>query len=105
MTSCVTTSSPAADGGREVTADPPGPRRALIGRAAELALIDEFLARAAAEGSALLLAGEPGAGKTALLQAAGDRAGAGGTSVVRADGAEFETTSVFSGLSQILIPL
>jgi DNA-binding CsgD family transcriptional regulator len=105
MTSRVTTSPPAADGGREVTADPPGQHSSLIGRAAELALIDGFLAQAAAEGSALVLTGEPGAGKTALLQAAADRARAAGTRVVRAEGAEYETTSVFSGLSQILIPL
>ena len=76
-----------------------------MGRAAELALIDEFLARAAAEGGSLVLAGEPGVGKTALLQAAADRAVIAGTRVVRAEGVEFETTGVFSGLSQILIPL
>ena len=76
-----------------------------MGRAAELALIDEFLARAAAEGGSLLLAGEPGVGKTALLQVAADHAMIAGTRVVRAEGVEFETTGVFSGLSQILIPL
>ena len=76
-----------------------------MGRAAELALIDEFLARAAADGGSLLLAGEPGVGKTALLQAAADYAMIAGTRVVRAEGVEFETTGVFSGLSQILIPL
>ena len=52
-----------------------------------------------------MLAGEPGVGKTALLQAAADRAVIAGTRVVRAEGVEFETTGVFSGLSQILIPL
>ena len=88
-----------------MTADPPGQRRSLIGRAAELALIDEFLARAAAEGGSLVLAGEPGVGKTALLQAAAERAVTAGTRVVRAEGVEFETAGVFSGLSQILIPL
>jgi DNA-binding CsgD family transcriptional regulator len=76
-----------------------------MGRAAELALIDEFLARAAAEGGSLLLAGEPGVGKTALLRVAVDRAVTAGTGVVRAEGVEFETIDVFSGLSQILIPL
>jgi DNA-binding CsgD family transcriptional regulator len=104
MTMAVTTSS-AADRRREVTAAPPGQRRPLIGREAELALIDEFLAQAAAEGGSLVLGGEPGVGKTALLQVAADRAVAAGTRVVRAEGAEFETTGVFPGLSQILIPL
>lgn len=98
------TTSSAADWGRGVTADPPGQRRSLMGRAAELALIDEFLARAAAEGGSLVLGGEPGVGKTALLQVAADRAVTAGTRVVRAEGVEFETTGVFSGLSQILIP-
>jgi DNA-binding CsgD family transcriptional regulator len=88
-----------------MTADPPGQRRSLTGRTAELALIDEFLARAAAEGGSLLLAGEPGVGKTALLQVAADRAATAGTRVVRAEGVEFETKGVFLGLSQILIPL
>ena len=104
MTTAITTSS-AADWGRGVTADPPGQGRALIGRAAELAVIDEFLACAAAEGGSLLLAAEPGAGKTALLQVAADRAATAGTRVVRAEGVEFETMGVFLGLSQILIPL
>jgi DNA-binding CsgD family transcriptional regulator len=104
MTTGITTSS-AADWGREVIADPPGQRRSLMGRAAELALIDEFLARAAAEGGSLLFAGEPGAGKTALLQVAADRAATAGTRVVRAGGVEFETKGVFLGLSQVLIPL
>ena len=103
MTTATTTSS-AADWGPEVTADPPGQRRSLTGRAAELALIEEFLDRAAAEGGSLVLAGEPGVGKTALLQVAADRAMIAGTRVVRAEGVEFETTGVFSGLSQILHP-
>ena len=88
-----------------MTAHPPGQPRSLIGRAADLALIEEFLAQAAAEGGSLVLAGEPGAGKTALLQLAADRAATTGTRVVRAEGVEFETIDVFSGLSQILIPL
>ena len=99
------TTSSAVDWGREVSADPPGQRRSLMGRAAELALIEDFLARAAAEGGSLLLGGEPGVGKTALLEVAADRAVTAGTRVVRAEGVEFETTGVFSGLSQILIPL
>src|ERR1700745_484734 len=104
MTSPMTTSS-RADLGREMTPDPPGQRRSLTGRTAELALIDEFLARAAAEGGSLLLAGEPGVGQTALLQVAADRAVTAGPRVVRAEGVEFETKGVFLGMSQILIPL
>jgi DNA-binding CsgD family transcriptional regulator len=88
-----------------VTADPPGQPGSLLGRTIELGLIGEFMDRAAVEGGALLLQGEPGVGKTALLRAAADRALAAGTRVVRAECVEFETMSVFSGLSQVLIPL
>jgi DNA-binding CsgD family transcriptional regulator len=77
----------------------------LLGRNEELALIQEFLVRAAAQGEALLIEGDPGIGKTALLRAAAARAVASGTWVIQAEGAEFEMTSVFSGLSQILCPL
>lgn len=103
MTTAMTSS--ATGWGREMTAGPPGRHSSLMGRAADLALIDEFLARAAAEGGSLVLTGEPGVGKTALLRVAADRAVAAGTRVVRAEGVEFEATGVFSGLSQILIPL
>ncbi|WP_424562610.1 AAA family ATPase, partial [Trebonia sp.] len=47
---------------------------ALIGRDGELEIIAGFLEQAAAEGGAFLLVGEPGAGKTALLDAAADAA-------------------------------
>jgi chromosomal replication initiation ATPase DnaA len=46
----------------------------LVGRGDELALIGAFAQRVSADGEALLLFGEPGAGKTALLDAAGDMA-------------------------------
>jgi hypothetical protein len=88
-----------------VAADLPGQPGSLLGRNEELALLEDFLARAAAQGEALLIEGDPGIGKTALLRAAVARAVAAGTRVVKAEGAEFEMMSVFSGLSQILIPL
>jgi len=40
---------------------------ALVGRGPELVLLGDFLTRSAADGGALLLTGEPGVGKTALL--------------------------------------
>ena len=43
---------------------------APLGRAPEIALIKAFLRRAAEAGEALLIAGEPGAGKTLMLDAA-----------------------------------
>ncbi len=42
---------------------------ALVGRDPELGLIASFLDRAAAGGGTLLFTGEPGVGKTALLDA------------------------------------
>src|ERR1039458_9471899 len=56
-------------------------------------------------GEALLLFGEPGAGKTALLDAAADLATEAGSWVLRAAGAEFEADLAFSGLHQALLPL
>jgi DNA-binding CsgD family transcriptional regulator len=88
-----------------VAADVPGQPGSLLGRNEELALIQDFLVRAAAQGEALLIEGDPGIGKTVLLRAAMARAVASGTRVIQAEGAEFEMMSVFSGLSQILIPL
>ena len=82
-----------------------GVAEVLFGRSSELALIGAFAERARAGGEALLLFGEPGAGKTALLDAAADAAAEAGTRVLRAAGAEFEADLAFSGLHQVLLPL
>ena len=47
-----------------------GDRDALLARDGELELIREFLNGSAAHGDALVVLGEPGVGKTALLRAA-----------------------------------
>jgi DNA-binding CsgD family transcriptional regulator len=88
----------------------PGPRRggigaALVGRGEDVELIRSFLARAAADGGALLLVGEPGVGKSVLVDAAVEAASAAGTLVLCAGGAEFEADVSFSGLNQVLFPL
>jgi DNA-binding CsgD family transcriptional regulator len=77
----------------------------LVGRDQELELIASFLKRAAADGATLLFTGEPGIGKTALLDAAAEAALAAGLEVVRAAGSEFGTQASFSGLAQLLQPL
>ena len=77
----------------------------LVGRASELAVIRDFLDRAAREGGALRLHGEPGIGKTALLDAAISIASAAGIRVVRAEGVEYEASTICSGLNQVLLPL
>jgi DNA-binding CsgD family transcriptional regulator len=78
---------------------------ALIGRERELEVLARFFEQAAAEGGAFLLVGEPGAGKTALLDAAACAAGEAGTGLLRASGVEFEADLTYSGLHQVLLPL
>jgi DNA-binding CsgD family transcriptional regulator len=77
----------------------------LFGRTSELALISAFARRAAADGEALLLFGEAGAGKTVLLDAAARLVSGAGTRVLRATGVEFEANLTYSGLHQLLFPL
>lgn len=77
----------------------------LIGRRQDLELIDDLLARPADAPGALLLSGEPGVGKTALLNAVAQRASAAGVRILRAAGAEFEADTTYSGLNQLLLPL
>lgn len=77
----------------------------LLGRDQELALIGAFLDRSARGGDAMLLIGEPGIGKTVLLDVAAEWAAADGARVLRASGVEFETDIPFAGLHQALVPL
>lgn len=74
----------------------------LNGRADELALIEEFLDRLRRGGAALVLLGEPGVGKTALLNAASDTASKNDIRVLSAAGTEFEADMTFSALHQAL---
>jgi DNA-binding CsgD family transcriptional regulator len=78
---------------------------ALAGRDEDLGVIRAFLDEVSTGGAALLLTGEPGVGKTALLDAAQERAMAAGIRVLRAAGARVEADASFSGLSQVLLPL
>jgi DNA-binding CsgD family transcriptional regulator len=78
---------------------------ALIGRHAELAAVRAFVERTRSDGEALLVLGEPGVGKTVLLDAAAETAASAGVCVLRASGVEFEAGISFSGLNQTLLPL
>jgi DNA replication protein DnaC len=61
----------------------------MRGRATEQDLIRHVLARARrGKGSVLLVEGEPGAGKTSLLAAAGEAARAGGLAVATSTASE-----------------
>src|SRR5919106_5156401 len=77
----------------------------LIGRDRELATIGTFLGEAVVDGATLLLTGEPGVGKTALLVAAAEMATADGVRVIRGGGVEYETDVSFAGLHQLVDPL
>lgn len=77
----------------------------LIGRDRELQLLAEVVERAIMDGEMLLLSGDPGVGKTALLDAAEVTASTLGALVLRAAGVEFEAGIAFSGLNQVLLPL
>ena len=73
----------------------------LIGRETECAAIDDLVA--GPRGRALALLGEPGVGKTALLEAAARRPDAG--VVLRAGGVESEAQLPFAGLLDLLRPV
>ncbi|MCI3276953.1 ATP-binding protein [Streptomyces cylindrosporus] len=97
---------PVLNGAQKQAGDSDGKSAArLIGRAAELAIIDGLFGSAAARGSALLLTGEAGVGKSALLDAAAVRASESGSRVLRVVGSQFGEGVGFSALNQLLQPL
>jgi AAA ATPase domain len=77
----------------------------LIGRDRELAVLGSLLDEAVVDGATLLLTGEPGVGKTALLAAAAEMAATAGFEVIRGGGVEYETDVSFAGLHQLVGPL
>jgi len=75
----------------------------LLGRNDERLALDDLLAQARAGRSGVLaLVGEPGIGKTALLEHAGESAE--GMRVLRARGIESEAVIPFAGLAELLRP-
>ncbi|MFD9882689.1 ATP-binding protein [Streptomyces alboflavus] len=79
------------------------PGTPLVGRERDLDRILEGFAQRA--GGVLLLSGDPGVGKSAVLDAVATQADHDGTRVLRAAGAEFEADISYSALHQILLPL
>jgi DNA-binding CsgD family transcriptional regulator len=75
----------------------------LVGRDDELAAIGGMLRGTG--GGGLLVAGGPGAGKSALLHAAADLAARDGRTVLRAAGVPAEAGVPYAGLHQLLYPL
>jgi energy-coupling factor transporter ATP-binding protein EcfA2 len=80
-------------------------RETLVGRGRELAACDDFVHTATAAGGVLLLTGEAGMGKSALLEAAAGTARRAGARVLRASGVEFEAGLAYAGLHQLLLPI
>ena len=78
---------------------------ALIGRDAECALVDATIARLPEAGGALLVRGEAGIGKSALLERGRLSAVAAGAQQLITVGVESETELTFAGLHQLLLPI
>src|SRR5690349_10271744 len=82
----------------------PGSQTGLLGRATECALLDDLVANVRrGESRSLLLRGEAGIGKTALLEYLVDAAR--DVNVVRAVGVESEMELAFAGLHQLCTPM
>src|SRR5215470_16472066 len=77
----------------------------LVGRGPELALLTHHIGRVRDGGGAVVVRGEAGIGKSALLMAAGRRATSTGVRVLTAAGVESETELAFSGLQQLIHPI
>jgi DNA-binding CsgD family transcriptional regulator len=84
---------------------PPDRTGELIGRNDEVARVDAVLDRVGDRGGALLILGEPGIGKSALLDRARSRASALGARTLATVGVESESELAFAGLHQLLAPI
>src|SRR5580658_9088927 len=83
----------------------PHPDLFLFGRERELGVIEERLDSVSDRGGALLVRGEAGVGKTAILEAAKLRADSRGISLLSATGVPSETNLPFAGLYELLRPI
>jgi len=79
--------------------------RDLQGREQDIALIDHLIERIDQGGSAVVISGEPGIGKSALLEAAKHRGSARGMSVLSMTGVPAEVHLPFAALEQALRPM
>jgi tetratricopeptide (TPR) repeat protein len=78
---------------------------ALIGRDHEVQALTDLIGRGTQAGQVLVVVGDPGIGKSALLGAARETARAAGFLVLSAVGVESEAQLPFAGLHQILRPV
>ena len=77
----------------------------LVGREDESAQLEQALAEAVERGSAVVVSGAPGIGKTSLLEAAASSARNRGYTVVGVTGVESEADLPYAGLHQLLQPV
>ncbi|MGO9490405.1 MAG: helix-turn-helix transcriptional regulator [Solirubrobacteraceae bacterium] len=84
---------------------PPDATSELIGRNEEVARVDALLYRVRDRGGALVIRGEPGIGKSALLDRARGRASSLGARTLATVGVESESELAFAGLHQLLGPI
>src|SRR4030095_15806678 len=84
---------------------PPDPSTTLVGRDSELELLRGWVERIPRLGSAMLMRGEAGIGKSALLTEASRLAAANGVRVLWAAGVESEAHLAFAGLERLLRPV
>ena len=68
-------------------------------------MLDQLVTRIPERGGALVVRGDPGIGKTALLAVASAAASSKGVSVLRTAGAQSEIGLAFAGLHQLLRPV
>src|SRR5690349_12577082 len=84
---------------------PPGAASELIGRDGEVVRVDALLDHVRDRGGALVIRGEPGIGKSALLERARGRASSLGARTLTTVGVESESELAFAGLHQLLGPI
>lgn len=77
----------------------------VVGREEEVGLLASFVDEATTSGGLLLVSGDPGIGKSVLLDVAAKGATRAGALVLRSDGVEFLGGVSFSNLSSVLAPL
>ncbi|WP_371782603.1 helix-turn-helix transcriptional regulator [Streptosporangium subroseum] len=77
----------------------------LYGRESETRLIADFVRQVRGGGAAMVVRGEAGIGKSALLSESAGVAAAHGLRILKATGVESETHMPFAGLHQLLLPI
>ena len=82
-----------------------GPADGMVGREDDVAWIVAFVDRLVHVGGSVLLSGDPGIGKSALLDVGVRGVRRWGVPVLRAEGVEFESDLPYSTLNQLLRPV